>query len=282
MVLRFALAVMALTSSASAQTTFTDVHPVFVTKCSACHAVAGFGGFDIANANIQSAYLDSQLPSYYSPGQTKGFASYARILDSTMPLGGGCSGDPAMDAGNTACLTAGQQALVLAWLQDGQLGPVPSTGATFCFGDDSGTPCPCGNAGLADGGCANSVDPRGGKLTASGAASVAADGLVLRGTRMSNGSALYFQGTLPVSGGTGTVFGDGLSCAHGTIIRLGTKTNVGGVSQYPAGGDALVSVRGQNVPGNVRTYQAWYRNAASFCTSETFNLTNGVRLTWTL
>jgi hypothetical protein len=32
-------------------------------------------------------------------------------------------------------------------------------------------------------------------------------------------------------------------------------------------------------PG-VRTYQAWYRNAAAFCTASTFNLTNGVQLTW--
>ena len=28
-------------------------------------------------------------------------------------------------------------------------------------------------------------------------------------------------------------------------------------------------------------YQSWYRNAAAFCTSSTFNLTNGVTVTWT-
>ena len=27
-------------------------------------------------------------------------------------------------------------------------------------------------------------------------------------------------------------------------------------------------------------YQVWYRNAASFCTPSTFNLTNGVLVTW--
>ncbi|MEY4775009.1 MAG: hypothetical protein RIT40_2044, partial [Planctomycetota bacterium] len=27
-------------------------------------------------------------------------------------------------------------------------------------------------------------------------------------------------------------------------------------------------------------YQVWYRNAAAFCSAETFNLTNGVLATW--
>ena len=34
-------------------------------------------------------------------------------------------------------------------------------------------------------------------------------------------------------------------------------------------------------PGSVRNYQVWYRNAAAFCTTDTFNLTNGVRARWT-
>jgi hypothetical protein len=28
-------------------------------------------------------------------------------------------------------------------------------------------------------------------------------------------------------------------------------------------------------------YQLWYRNAAAFCTPSTFNLTNGLDVTWT-
>jgi hypothetical protein len=40
-------------------------------------------------------------------------------------------------------------------------------------------------------------------------------------------------------------------------------------------------VRGQ-IPlvGGVRAYQLWYRNAADFCTSATFNVTNAVRAVW--
>jgi hypothetical protein len=30
----------------------------------------------------------------------------------------------------------------------------------------------------------------------------------------------------------------------------------------------------------VRNYQAWYRNAAVFCSPSTFNLTNGYQVTW--
>ena len=36
-----------------------------------------------------------------------------------MPQGAGCSGDPAQDAGNSACLTADQQATVQTWIDEG-------------------------------------------------------------------------------------------------------------------------------------------------------------------
>jgi hypothetical protein len=93
-------------------------------------------------------------------------------------------------------------------------------------------------------------------------------------------SALYFQGTNQAAAGAGTVFGDGLRCAAGTVIRLGTKTAAGGVTTYPGAGDASVSVRGAITVGATRSYQVWYRNAAAFCSAETFNLTNGVLATW--
>jgi hypothetical protein len=61
---------------------------------------------------------------------------------------------------------------------------------------------------------------------------------------------------------------------------MGVKTNSAGASHYPGPGDAPVHVRGAiTAPGN-RTYQVWYRNAAAFCTSATFNLTNGLAVNW--
>ena len=93
-------------------------------------------------------------------------------------------------------------------------------------------------------------------------------------------SALYFQGTGQIAGGAGSVFGDGLRCAGGAVLRLGTKFNVAGTSRYPVVGEQPVSVRGAVAAGDTRTYQTWYRNAADFCTTSTFNLTNGVEVTW--
>jgi len=154
----------------------------------------------------------------------------------------------------------------------------PST--PFCFGDGAGTPCPCANSGSMGNGCANSVNASGANVAATGASSLSADTLVLAGTGMPNSSALYFQGTGQQSGGLGVAFGDGLRCAGGTIVRLGTKANAAGASQYPEAGDPTVSVRGLvGAPGS-RTYQVWYRNAAAFCTVSTFNLTNGVSVAW--
>lgn len=158
-------------------------------------------------------------------------------------------------------------------------GPL-DVGTAYCSGDGSGAACPCGNAGAAGNGCASSVNASGAHLAAVGTASLANDSVVLRGTGMPNSSALFFQGTIRANGGAGVVFGDGLRCAGGTITRLKVVSNAGGASQYPQAGDPSVSARGQvNQPGT-RTYQVWYRNAAPFCTSSTFNLTNGLEIQW--
>lgn len=156
-----------------------------------------------------------------------------------------------------------------------------TAGLPFCAGDNSGSMwCPCqpSESGQAVG-CLNSLGV-GGKLRAQGVASVSGDTLALLGSLMPNSSALYFQGTAQAGNGNGVRFGDGLRCASGSVLRLGTKLNSTNSSQYPAAGDAPVTVRGQvTVPG-VRTYQVWYRNAANFCASQTFNLTNGLVVTW--
>ena len=160
--------------------------------------------------------------------------------------------------------------------------PGLATGTPFCFGDGSGSACPCGNvsAAGASAGCLNSLGTAG-TLRGSGAASIAGDSFRLDGLGMANSSALYFQGTTRAGAGLGTVFGDGLRCAAGSVIRLGTKTNVAGASSFPAAGDPSVSVRGAVRAGATRTYQGWYRNAAAFCAAETFNLTNGLSVVWT-
>jgi hypothetical protein len=155
------------------------------------------------------------------------------------------------------------------------------TGTPFCFGDGTGTACPCANQ-VPPGtvaGCTSSLGT-GGTLLASGNASLSNDTIVLQGSGMPNSSALYFQGTNQQTAGAGVQFGDGKRCAGGAITRLRITTNVGGASQYPFGGNPSVSVKCLvTVPG-IRTYQVWYRNAAAFCTPATFNLSNGLQLTW--
>jgi hypothetical protein len=158
----------------------------------------------------------------------------------------------------------------------------PNPGTGFCFGDGSGTACPCANVGLPGNGCANFEQPNGAHLQAAGNPSIAADTLVIQGSGMSNvGAVLYFQGSGQQVGGAGFAFGDGLFCAGGTIIRLGVKFNVGGASQWPGVGDPSLSVQGLvTTPGAVENYQGWYRDSAVFCSPSTFNLTNGVNVTW--
>jgi hypothetical protein len=150
----------------------------------------------------------------------------------------------------------------------------------FCFGDGTSTACPCGNVGSAGHGCPSSVNPAGALIAGQGTPSLAADTVALHGSGMPDSSALYFQGTTQQSGGAGAQFGDGLRCAGGSVIRLGTKINAAGASHYPVAGDPSVSVKGNVTSPGTRTYQVWYRNAASFCTPSTFNLSNGLMVVW--
>lgn len=156
-----------------------------------------------------------------------------------------------------------------------------AVGTSFCPGDGTGTACPCANSSVvgAGEGCLNSLG-LGARMSAGGSASISADTVILTGVQMPNSSALYFQGTSQASAGAGTVFGDGLRCAGGSVIRLGTKQNAAGTSQYPAVGDPSITTKGLVVAPGTRTYQIWYRNAAAFCTASTFNLSNGLEVSW--
>lgn len=162
-----------------------------------------------------------------------------------------------------------------------RLDPTCPEPLSFCFGDGSGTACPCGNAGSAGNGCATSFNSAGAHLATTGFTSVSADTVVLTASGLSPAPTTFFQGTQRQAGGAGSVFGDGLRCAGGTTLRIGTMPTIAGASQCPEQGGQPISTRGL-VPlaGGTRTYQGWYRNAAAFCTSDTFNLTNGIEIAW--
>jgi hypothetical protein len=156
-----------------------------------------------------------------------------------------------------------------------------ASGRATCFGDGSGTACPCGNASnpAEQAGCLNALGTPG-QLVAAGTASISADSLVLSGTGMPDGGTLYFQGTATLTSGAGVVLGDGLLCAGGTIIRLGVHINVGGTSQFPTAGDPSIAAAGLIGTPGPRLYQSWYRDSVPFCTGATNNLSNGWLTVW--
>ncbi len=153
-------------------------------------------------------------------------------------------------------------------------------GTGYCFGDGSGTACPCGNAGAPGNGCGNSLNGSGANLLGSGSPSLSSDTVVLQSFGTPDASALYFQGTQQTNGGAGSAFGDGLRCASGTVRRLRTVQPVGGQAHLPGPSDPSLSALGAITSPGTYEYQVWYRNAALFCTPSTFNLTNGYEITW--
>lgn len=163
----------------------------------------------------------------------------------------------------------------------GQLFDVFEGGAwtTICPGDGSGLACPCGNSGGSGRGCANSANASGAQLVLNGRPSTIDDSAVLAGSGLpNNASCLFFQGT---GASSGILFGDGIRCVNGTIVRLAVKVATGGSASFPQAGDLPLHVKGQiGVDGGTHTYQLWYRDTASFCTPGNFNLSNGVRVQW--
>lgn len=167
----------------------------------------------------------------------------------------------------------------------------PEIYPNFCAGDGSasGDPCPCANPGETGHGCENSFTTGGALLNATGSAQIGADTIKLVSSNLTPASvALFFQGDAIQSGATpgtvGGVSGDGLACAGGALLRLGTRTGQNGMTTLGFGnpGDLAIHVLG-NVPpaGATRYYQVSYRNVAPYCTPATFNESNGITITWT-
>jgi hypothetical protein len=148
----------------------------------------------------------------------------------------------------------------------------------YCAGDGTSAACPCGGVGAFAHGCPSSIAATGARLTTSGVARIGADSLTLTTTNVANAPGLYFQGLAA----TEIALGDGKLCAGTGIIRLGVVFAAGGTSFYPGGlTPNAIHAAGLTQAGDARTYQVWYRDSdTSFCTSATFNLTNGLALTW--
>ncbi len=144
----------------------------------------------------------------------------------------------------------------------------------FCVGDGSGAVCPCGNAGAAGEGCANSSGA-GATLAVTGTAQVGADSLVLAAAQAPPSAfGVFFGGGAEIAP---ALFGDGLRCVGGGIQRLGAplQTDAAGLAQSAV----VISVVEGLSGGETRHYQFWYRDTLGPC-GQAFNVSHGVKLTW--
>ena len=150
-------------------------------------------------------------------------------------------------------------------------------GTAYCFGDGTGTACPCGNDSPAGSGrgCVNSSG-EGAWLEAVGTTSLAAADLGLYARALpARQPCLLFAGENALAGGLGVTFGDGLRCVGGSVKRLGI--GFGGATGVAAWAPDL-SVGTPWGPGSTVRLQAWYRDPTSGPCAQEFNLTNGLEV----
>lgn len=206
----------------------------------------------------------------------------------TLPLGSPCTG--------SAASTPTQAADILASLSysnihtanfgngeiRGQYLPSPPIGTSLCFGDGTGTACPCANSGAPGHGCENSASTGGALLKATGHNSP--DNVVLISTNEKPSVlTVFLSGTASVGP---FLYGDGLRCVGGTQKRLAAKSATGGAVAYPEGAELSISARSAALgspitPGTHRFYMAFYRdNDLTFCPGAEFNSSNTVDILW--
>ena len=159
----------------------------------------------------------------------------------------------------------------------------------FCFGDGTGTACPCGNPGLAGRGCDNFGSATGGaSFSATGLPLLSSDSLVLSAAAENSAALTIFWTGSNVSSSQGVVHGAGIRCVSG-LSRLYTGSASGGAITRPGSSDPSVSARSAAVgapiqAGETRYYFTIYRDpqAATPCgnSASTVNLSNAVAVQW--
>ncbi|MDZ4773763.1 MAG: VCBS repeat-containing protein [Planctomycetota bacterium] len=244
------------------------------------YAVTG-NGTDMRTGDIDmDGFTDVMISSFSGiqiyPGQGGGsFGAVQSVATGVEPMAcglGDWNGDGWLDLAVACSNFAGQAYLSV----HERIPPAVTTGTPYCFGDGSGTACPCGNAGSVGKGCGNFSFTSGAKLDFSGFASISNDTLTLTAaTASAFGPGLYFQGS--TSAGPGVVFGNGLLCVGGATSRLEIR-----MADASGGSSTTVPIHvfGSTAAGNMRFYQLWYRDQTGFCTGARFNLSNALSLTW--
>jgi hypothetical protein len=233
--------------------------------------------YQIEFTGLSSSETEAHIHGFAGPGAT------APVLYQ-LPLGSPITGTIAVTSAEAQGMVNGQTYVNIHTVNNpngeirGQILEAPAH-VRYCFGDGTGAACPCGNSGQIGGGCANSFGT-GGRLAATGFASIHCDSLNLTGTMMTpQSTAVFIQGTISINP---IVFGDGLRCVGGLLRRLAVTTNVSGSSHIPAAGTPSISQLGLIMMPGTYYYQTYYRDPdLTFCVlTEAYNITNAVQVTW--
>ena len=178
----------------------------------------------------------------------------------------------------------------LGWLIDNVEVRGAGDDGSFCFGDGSGTSCPCGNDAAAgsNSGCLNSSGA-GAQLIRSGNPSVQSDTLtfnMLGGPPQTFGLLVSADNQLPQTNpGAGIQAFDGLRCVGGNLIRHGTRaldqtgSNVSpwGFGGNPQGG---LIAQGNFAAGQTRHWQVFYRDLDTLVCGSGQNTSNANSVTF--
>jgi hypothetical protein len=150
----------------------------------------------------------------------------------------------------------------------------------FCNGtgvDNGGVDCPCGNnAPTAPSGCVNGTG-HGASLTATGAATVSHDTLVLTATGIPTDKPAYFL--FGHAEGAPVTFGDGVRCLQGPFQRVHKVAHSSGSDVFPAPNTPPISQQLGITSGELTVFQVVYRDGSGPCHNGA-NATNGIAIVW--
>lgn len=154
----------------------------------------------------------------------------------------------------------------------------PSAGIPFCFGDGTGTACPCANTGLAGHGCDIAQATGGVCLSAQNFApnGIGGGSVDLLATNFHPNTVPLVLGITSqnlAAGMGGQPFADGLLCVGSPFFRVGTKVAEDGfVKMHVVHGGG---------PGRWHYQLRFRNNPIAFCDpAETINFSNAVTLDW--
>jgi|GEM_PF-3286702 len=153
-------------------------------------------------------------------------------------------------------------------------------GTPYCFGDGSGTACPCASGDLGAG-CPNTTTG-GAVLQAFGSPEMADDSLALMVTGVPPFKAgLCVKGSVALNGGMGNLVGDGLLCtAPQRRSQVLVSDSIGCVAMTNWRGQAFSDYPSVANAGVPTYYQWWYRDPQNPCTGVGFNFSNGLQVDW--